>query len=163
VSDPGSGTAPGISPRHAVDAMFAADAASTSHGIEIVSVELGTAELSMVVRPDMVNGLAVCHGAMIFMLADSAMACASNSHNQVALAASADIEFMSPARLGERLTARAVDRSGGRRTAVHDVEVVGPDGRLVALFRGRTVRTGGEIVAAPQPAIPAEGSIPPNG
>jgi acyl-CoA thioesterase len=140
-----------MDPRVVVDVMFASDEASRSHGIEVASVQLGTAELTMTVRADMVNGLGVCHGAMIFMLADSAMACASNSYNHVALASSAGIEFLSPALLGERLTARAVDRSGGRRTSINDVEVLGPDGRLVALLRGRTVRTGGTIVDPDRP------------
>ncbi|MBT7723078.1 MAG: hotdog fold thioesterase, partial [Gammaproteobacteria bacterium] len=54
--------------------MWAEDGASQAMGMQIVSVREGCAVLSMTVRETMVNGHGMCHGGMIFSLADSAFA-----------------------------------------------------------------------------------------
>ena len=41
------------------------------------------ATVRMTVRADMVNGFGVCHGGIVFSLADSALAFASNTHGHV--------------------------------------------------------------------------------
>ena len=102
--------------------------------------------ISMIVRADMVNGLGTCHGGLIFSLADSAMAFASNSLNAVAVAATAHIDWLSPGREGERLVAEATEHWNGGRSGLTDVVVTSDDGRRVAIFHGRTVRTGGTII-----------------
>lgn len=127
--------------------MFDADRASQGVGITIDEVRHDYARLSMTVREDMVNGLGVCHGGYVFLLADSAMAFASNARNQVTLAAAATIDFLTPALLGDVLTAEAHDAIIGSRTGLADVVVTANDGRRVAVFRGRTARVRGEIVA----------------
>ena len=58
--------------------MFAADRASQSLGIRIVSLGAGRARLEMPVRDDMLNGHEICHGGFITTLADSAFAFACN-------------------------------------------------------------------------------------
>jgi phenylacetic acid degradation protein PaaD len=139
------------SPLAVAQAMWADDRASQSHGFELVDVTANSAVLTVVVGEDMVNGLGVCHGGILFMFADSAMAFATNAANQVALAVAASIDFVAPAHLGDTLTATARIRWLGGRTALTDVEVVAqtPGGavpRTVAIFHGRTSRTGGQIV-----------------
>ncbi len=126
--------------------MYANDAASQALGMEIVEVGEGRAVLSMTVRPDMVNGLDVCHGGLIFSLADSAMAFSSNSSNRYALATQAEIDWVRPARLGAVLTATAVQQHQRGRTAITDVAVTDGQGELVALFRGRTRQVDGHHV-----------------
>jgi acyl-CoA thioesterase len=86
----------------------------------------------------MVNGLGVCHGGFIFTLADSAMAFASNSYNERALAQLGSVTFLRPGRLGETLTAVAEERARAGRTGVYDVRISGSDGGVVAEFRGHT-------------------------
>ena len=120
--------------------MWEADRASRAAGMSLDEVEPGRAVVSMTVRSDMVNGLGVCHGGYLFLLADSAMAFASNTAGSPAFAATAQIDFIAPAHVGERLVARAATQWSGRRAALHDVEVSDQSGRLVALFRGRTSR-----------------------
>jgi phenylacetic acid degradation protein PaaD len=141
------------SPLEVAHAMWADDRASQSHGFVLVDVTENSATLSVVVREDMVNGLGICHGGIIFLLADSAMAYATNAANQVALAAAASIDFVAPARLGDTLTASAVMRFSGGRTGLSDVDVIaqtpGEDAsRTVAIFHGRTSRTGGNVISA---------------
>ena len=123
-----------------VRGMYAGDRASQALGMQVGEVTPGHAQVAMIVRPDMVNGHGICHGGLIFALADSAFAFACNSHGGVVVAAGATIDFLRPARVGDRLVALAVERSRGRRTGVYDVTVQDPLGQVVAIFRGRSHR-----------------------
>jgi acyl-CoA thioesterase len=116
--------------------MWAEDQASRSLGMVIEAVGPGLARLAMTVTPSMVNGHGICHGGLIFSLADSAFAFACNSHGPAAVAASASIQFLRPARLGDVLIAEARERHLAGRTGVTDVAVTRADGELIALFRG---------------------------
>ena len=71
--------------------MLADDAASRGLGIEVTKVADGTATATMTVRVDMVNGHDITHGAFVFAVADTAFACACNSHGPATVAAAADI------------------------------------------------------------------------
>ena len=124
----------------AVTAMLEADAASRALGIEALDVGAGAATTRMTVRGDMVNGHGIAHGAFVFAVADTAFACACNSHGPVTVAASADITFVAPARAGDVLTASAVERTRFGRSGIYDVTVRRGDD-VVAEFRGlsRTV------------------------
>lgn len=122
-------------------AMFAADTASRAAGIDLIDAGQGRAEVAMTVRPDMVNGHGVAHGGYVFLLADTAFACACNEEGSVTVAAGADITFLAPARTGDRLTAVAAMRSRRGRSGVYDVTVTraGPDrDEVIAEFRGRS-------------------------
>ena len=116
--------------------MMARDAASQGIGARIDDVGPGWAQLSMVVRPDMINGHGICHGGFIFTLADSAFAFACNSYNRVTVAQQNQITYVMPGRPGEVLVAYAQEISLSGRSGVYDVMVKGGDGRLVATFRG---------------------------
>jgi acyl-CoA thioesterase len=117
--------------------MFARDRASNALGIELVEAGDGRAVVRMTVTADMVNGHALTHGGYLFLLADTAFACACNSHGPVTVAAGADITFLRPAREGDVLEARATERSTSGRGGVYDVTVI-RDGDVVAEFRGRS-------------------------
>lgn len=126
--------------------MMAADAASAAMGIEVVQAGGGNATTRMTVREDMVNGHGIAHGAYVFAVADTAFACACNSHGPVTVAAAADITFVAPARTGDVLEARAVERTRFGRSGIYDITVRrwGSDGDVVAEFRGtsRALREG---------------------
>jgi len=128
--------------RACADAMWADDKASQGLGMEIVEVGPGRAVLAMTVRPDMVNGHGLCHGGLIFSLADSAFAFACNSHNQSTVASHCAVSYLKPGRLGERLTATAQERWREGRSGITDVTVTNPAGEVIAEFRGnsRTIR-----------------------
>ena len=124
------------------DEMLANDQASRALGIAIEVLAAGEVKAHMTVRADMVNGHDICHGGFIFTLADSAFAFACNAYNEVAVAATASIEFLAPGRLGDGLTAHARERQRGRRGGLYDVDVHNQEGRLVAVFRGRSATLG---------------------
>lgn len=128
-------------------AMYDGDAASQSLGMTLDRIAPGRARMSMAVRPDMLNGHGTCHGGFIFALADSAFAFACNARNQSTVGSGCTIDYLAPARRGDVLSAEAVERSLSGRTGVYDVTVIDQDGRTVALFRGRSYRIQGSIVA----------------
>ena len=132
----------------ASDAMWQRDATAQALGMERVSVAPGQATLRMTVRPDMVNGHHICHGGMIFALADTAFAYSCNSYNLNTVASACHIDFLSPAREGDVLEAVAVERSAAGRTGVYDVTVSVVGGKTVALFRGKSYRIKGEVTAS---------------
>lgn len=119
--------------------MWKSDKASRSLGIEVEVNGLGTATATMQVREHMLNGLDVCHGGMLFTLADTACAFACNSYNRVTLSASGKIHFLRSARLGDVLTAIAVEDYRGGRRGFYTVKVTNQQDEAVALFRGRVV------------------------
>ncbi|MGB2880541.1 MAG: phenylacetic acid degradation protein PaaD, partial [Rhodoferax sp.] len=53
-------------------AMWARDRAAQAMGMRILGIKPGYAKIEMAVRGDMVNGHHICHGGMIFTLADAA-------------------------------------------------------------------------------------------
>lgn len=120
-----------------VEAMFTADAASRGLGIELLEHGQGTAVLRMTVTPAMVNGHGTAHGGFLFLFADTAFACACNSHGPTTVAAAADIDFVAPAHEGDVLVATAQERTRFRRSGIYDVTVTRGD-EVVAEFRGRS-------------------------
>jgi acyl-CoA thioesterase len=132
--------------------LYARDPASQALGMELLEIRPGYARMRMTVRADMINGHDLCHGGLIFTLADSTFAFACNSHNHVTVAQGGAIEFLAPGRLGDVLTAEGVERQAGARTGVYDIAVTNQDGRTIALFRGKSFRLGSRIVTPPQTA-----------
>ena len=137
----------------AVNAMWSRDQAAQALGMEIRQVLAGSATLRMRVRKDMVNGHQICHGGLIFTLADTALAYACNSYNQNTVASACHIDFLAPGREGDVLEAVAIERSSAGRTGVYDVEVRVVDGHAVALFRGKSHRIKGEVIASFEPPL----------
>ena len=132
--------------RRCAEAMYASDEASRALGITVTVDQPGDAIASMQVRADMVNGFGVCHGGLIFTLADTAFAFACNAYDQVSVAASAHIEFLRPAKLNDTLSARAREEHRGRKSGVYSVVVENQAGEQVALFRGRSASLGEKLL-----------------
>jgi acyl-CoA thioesterase len=129
------------------EAMFRRDAASKLIGLRLIAVRPGYARLAMVVRPDMANGHRMCHGGYLFTLADSAFAYACNSYNKNTVASACQIDFLAPATIGEVLEAECEERSLAGRTGVYDTTIRNRSGKVVALFRGKSYRISGEVIA----------------
>lgn len=122
--------------------MTQIDQAAKLLGIEVVLADDETVATRMTVTPEHLNALGVCHGGVIFTLADAAMATLSNAgfadNDSAALAANAEIDFLRPASSGTILTATARTTADAGRTSVHDIVVEDDDGAVIAVFRGRT-------------------------
>ena len=120
------------------NALYASDRASQSLGIRIIAIAPAACTVTMKVRPDMTNGHAVCHGGLIFALADSAFAFACNSGGEPTVAATGSVDFLQPAREGDELTASARELWHRGRSGIYEVTVTSQRGALIALFRGRS-------------------------
>lgn len=130
--------------RRSAAAMWAGDAASQALGMCIVEVGPGTATLRMTVRDDMVNGHGIGHGGFTFSLADSAFAFACNSYNRRTVAHRCEITYLAPTRLGDVLTATAVERRREGRDGTYEVTVRNADG-VVAEFVGESKEIRGSL------------------
>lgn len=121
--------------------MFAADRASRDLGMELLEVGDGKATVQMTVAASMLNGYGIAHGGYVFMVADTAFACACNSRGVMTVAAGADVSFVAPAREGAVLVATATERVAFGRSGIYDV-TVRCDDQVVAEFRGRSRAAG---------------------
>jgi len=135
----------------AAQAMWSRDHVAQALGMQLDEVRPGYARLRMVIRQDMVNGHAICHGGMVFTLADTAFAYACNSYNQNTVASACQIDFLAPSHLGETLEAEGIERALGGRTGVYDITVRTSGGTTVALFRGKSARIKGEVTTSFRP------------
>jgi acyl-CoA thioesterase len=124
--------------RTAAHEMFDRDVASRGLGMQLLDAGNGQATVRMTVTAEMVNGHDIAHGGYVLLLADSAFACACNSHGPVTVAAGADISFLRPVRRGEVLVATAIERARSGRSGIYDVTVTREGGDVVAEFRGRS-------------------------
>jgi phenylacetic acid degradation protein PaaD len=130
----------------AVEALWRGDAASRGLGMIIESCAPGRATVTMPVRADMVNGHRICHGGLIFALADSAFAFACNSYGDNTVAAGASIDFLAPGREGDVLRAVAFERWRAGRSGLYEIEVRNQRDEMVALFRGRSHQVAGRLI-----------------
>ncbi|MFT4560876.1 MAG: acyl-CoA thioesterase [Gammaproteobacteria bacterium] len=132
--------------RQCAATMYERDSASQAMGIELSEIGAGRAAMTMEITASMANGGGICHGGYLFSLADTAMAFASNSRNDAYVGVSASIEFLSPGRLGETVTAVATEEHRAGRTATYRVTVKDSTNEPVAQFLGRTYRVRGTIL-----------------
>jgi acyl-CoA thioesterase len=134
-------------------AMMGADRASTDSGIRLLEVRPGCATVGLTVVEGHANGHGVCHGGVLFTLADTAFAIACNSHGPRAVAAAADIVFARPALVGDELHACALERTRFRRSGIYDVTVT-RGAEVIAEFRGQA-----RVVAEEQPGSDGRGVV----
>ena len=84
----------------------------------------------MTIREDMLNGFGTCHGGVLYTFADTALSCACNSRNERSVAHHCSMIYLRPGKLGERLTASAVERSRPGRVGLYDVKVTDSSGAV---------------------------------
>ncbi|HKJ46964.1 MAG TPA: hydroxyphenylacetyl-CoA thioesterase PaaI [Balneolales bacterium] len=124
-----------------VQQMMEEDAFSRWLGIEIIEIAAGKAVLKMKIRDEMLNGFKLSHGGIVFSLADSALAFASNSRGRPALALENNISYFEKIENGDELTAVATELNLTNRTGTYQVEVTNQNNTKVAFFKGTVYRT----------------------
>ncbi len=125
--------------------MHAEDSVARGMAMSIDAATDGSAVVSMTVTAEMTNGLGVCHGGLLFTLADTAMAHASNAGNERAFSTTAQIDWINSALIGQRLTATSTRVSQRGKSSIHDIVVTNDLGEMVALVRGQTLTVGGPV------------------
>jgi acyl-CoA thioesterase len=130
------------------DHMWAADRASQAMGMRVEAIGPGACTMTMTVREDMLNGYGTCQGGLLSTLADSCFAFACNAYNEITVASGFNVEIVAPGRLGDVLTATAVEISKAGRLGVYDVDVRNQRDERVVAFRGRSYTMKGKPVLA---------------
>ena len=115
-------------------------------GMDIIEVKKGTAAVRMKIGKDHVNAANVCHGGVIFSLADVAFALACNSHGILSLALDMSISFLKAVQVGETITARCEEQHAGKSTGCYTIEVLDSANNLVSLLKATAFRKGTPFV-----------------
>jgi acyl-CoA thioesterase len=131
----------GTDGRRIVEGMLARDAFSHWLGLELVDLGPGSCTCRLTVRDDMVNGLGVTHGGVVYSLADSALAFACNASGQVTVSIENTIRYPAPVKAGDVLTAVVETVGGSRRLECYNGRITNQDGTVVGLFTGTVYRT----------------------
>ena len=107
-------------------------------GIEIIGIEPGRLDARLPIRPEMLAPNGFLHAATIVALADTSAGYATIAHLPEGAGGFTTIElktnFFSSQREGT-IRCVATVAHAGRTTQVWDAEVLGDDGRRLALFR----------------------------
>jgi len=124
-----------------VSTLMARDRFSQWLGIEVLEAAVGKSVLRMTVRDEMVNGFGTSHGGILFSLADSAFAFATNACGVLSVAIDCTVSFPLAVRPGDVLTATAIEQTTTKRLAFVDVTVRNQDDAIAGHFRGTVYRT----------------------
>jgi len=131
------------------DHLWSTDRASQGMGMRVEAIGPGSCAMTMTVREDMLNGYGNCQGGLMTALADSCFAFACNAYDEITVASGFNVEILAPGRLGDVLTATAVEVSKAGRMGVYDVDVRNQRDERVVAFRGRSYTLKGKPVLAP--------------
>ncbi|ARF17822.1 hotdog fold thioesterase [Sporosarcina ureae] len=99
------------------------DPYAKSLGIELTKFDAGVAEATVEVQSHMVNAFGTVHGAVIYALADHAFSVACNAYGKTSVGLSTTIQFMEPAKPGDKLVAVVKEVKRNFRTGFYRVEV----------------------------------------
>ncbi len=127
-----------------INQVLSQDSASKMLGIHLIKVDESSIEMGMQVTASMTNGYDICHGGIIFSLADTTLAFACVALGATALTQSAQIDYVSSAQLGDKLRAVGKVINRRKRNICCDIEVYNQQDALIALVRGRQL-----VVAEP--------------
>jgi len=128
------------------EAIHKHDALAKHSGMVPESFGPGEAKVSMTIQDFMLNSHGICHGGMIFSMADTAFAHACNNENQANVAMDCRIDFLYPAYAGDELIARARKTHSGRKSSLIEVVVLNQNERKIAIFQGRSYAINKSII-----------------
>ena len=128
--------------REAIFRQVAAEPFAQKFGLKLVDLAEGYSKVEMVFTPDMANMFGAAHGGALFALIDEAFETASNSHGSLAVALNLNITYIAPPEPGTTLTAEAKEFSRTNRTAGYAIQVVNPQGQLIASCQALVYRKG---------------------
>ncbi|WP_422035156.1 hotdog fold thioesterase [Reyranella sp.] len=129
-----------------VSALARRDAFTRTLGIDFVEASLGRAVTRIAIEERHLNFNGVGHGGLTFTLADAAFGYACNSQGVVSGSIDAHIVYSVAVRLGDVLTATAVEISRSSKASTYRIDVVRGDGKLVAAMTGTALISGKPVV-----------------
>lgn len=124
-----------------IAAYIQQDAYAQHLGAKLIKIRLGYSCVQLTVTSEMTNFLGMTHGGVVFSLADMALAAASNSRGQTAVALNLTISYLKATKVGDKLQATAQEQHQGGPMATYDIMVTQqPNGEMVAKLQGTVYR-----------------------
>lgn len=132
-----------MNPQAVVEQMMQEDLFSQWLGIRLLEIQEGYSKISMQVRAEMINGLGMVHGGIMFSMADSAFAFAfaCNNRNVLSVALDTSINFIKPVHVGDTLIAETKELHNGQSTGLYHISITNQHDHIVAVFKGTCYRT----------------------
>jgi len=121
--------------------MLERDPFSRWMGISMTEIRPGYCKLLCSIKNDMLNGFGILHGGVSYSIADSALAFASNAHNQKAFSIETSISHIKKVMEGDVLTAVCRELSLSPRFGIYEVVITNQRLEKIALFKGTVYRT----------------------
>lgn len=112
------------------------DRVAKNNGMAIEDIDEGYAKVSMEIKEEHLNGADVCHGGIIFSLADFAFAIASNSYGTLALGINNSISYLNSALLGESIYAEAKEVDKNFKLGSYSITVTNKEDKTIAIMQG---------------------------
>ncbi len=112
------------------------DPFATFLGIKVDEVREGYARVSLVIREDYCNAEARSHGAVLFALADQALAVAAHSRKTKSFSIEVKINYFQAARVGDTVIAEATPVDVRKRISLWNVELHTAAGDKIAAAQG---------------------------
>ena len=123
-----------------IDAMLEKDYFSQWMALERLEEREGYCRISMMIRKEMLNGFGIVHGGILFSLADSAFAFATNSSGRHAVSIDSHISIYQSSQIGDQLFATAEELHTNHKLAHYSVQVTNQKAELIASFKGTVYR-----------------------
>ena len=132
--------------KSAIESAVKQEALAKTFKIELVELETGRSAVEMDYLPDkMSNIYERAHGGAIYALIDEAFETAGQTHGTIAVALNVNVTYIAVPPDGARLRAEAREISRTKKTAVYDINVLGPDNQHIATCQALAYRTGKPI------------------
>ena len=132
--------------KKAIEKAVRHEALATTFKIELMELDTGRSVVEMDYLPEtMGNIYERAHGGAIYTLIDEAFETAGQTHGTIAVALNVNVTYIASPPDGARLRAEAREISRTKKTAVYDINVVGPDKQLIATCQALAYRTGKPI------------------
>lgn len=131
-----------LTPNEIIDKMIANDAMSQWLGIKVESISVGNVTLSLLIRPEMVNGFGIAHGGISYALSDSCIAFSANTHGKQAVSIETSISHLKPVKVGDILTTKVEEVSLSQKFGIYTIKTYNQNNILISTFKGTMYRKG---------------------
>lgn len=122
------------------DLLNTGDRFAANNGMRITEIREGFARAEMDVKEHHLNAGGVCQGGALFTLADLAFAAVTNSHGLLTLGVQNSISYVQSARLGDHLTAEAVETVNHPKLPYCEMKVKNQNGDIICIITGTAYR-----------------------
>lgn len=110
-------------------------------GAAVESIGQGSAVLTVKVRRDMLNAIGVCHGGVLFSLADTAVALAAHTRGRISMSIEGSASYIEAVNEGDDLKISCTETGLKNRLAYYRVSITKSDLTPVAAFQAVVFRT----------------------